>query len=448
MSLRLNGCLGLGLALSLAAATACWAAAVPPAAASKPAASKPVAEDDGKKADPKEDPHTQLDEELSETSGSPADIIMILERHLKTHADCNKRNEILRVLAQLAVEMKDSRRVVLYGPDAIDRGTLEPRLLEMVTRTLLERDDPASHVRALKYATLQVVTLRSERDRLLQAKNPEPGQGRHLEESENALAQALVYEARAHLATGDARAALASSDAGWAIVPLLELALERARALEALGRFADALDAASDAFVVEDGRATAKDRQAAREMLAVLGPKAQLDPAARVLAAWDRSRELIAAHGDRLRAYDPNTAATTPLEFTMSKLDGGKLALASVKGKVVVFDFWATWCGPCRVQHPLYEQVKEHFKGNANVVFLPVATDEDRSLVKPFLERQKWSHEVLLDDGLAAYFRVSSIPTTIVLNKRGEMASRMPGFVPERFVEMLTARIEAALADN
>ena len=122
--------------------------------------------------------------------------------------------------------------------------------------------------------------------------------------------------------------------------------------------------------------------------------------------------------------------------------------MISMKGKVVVLDFWATWCGPCRVQHPLYEQVRRRFKDNKDVVFLALSTDEDRSLVKPFLEREKWSQEVLYEDGLAGYFRVNSIPTTIVLDRQGEVKSRMPGFIAERFVEMLSERINSALTTN
>jgi thiol-disulfide isomerase/thioredoxin len=338
--------------------------------------------------------------------------------------------------------------VVLYGAEAIDHGTLEPKMLELVTRLLLDKSDRPSQERALKYATLYASALRAERTRLLAQKVPSAGDGRHLQETEDSLGQAQAYLARALLALGQPEPALAAADEGWAVVPMLDLAVERARALEALGRTLEALEAASDAFLVEDGRATPQGRLRSRELLSEIGAKAGLDPAEKLLAAWDRTQALIRARAARLRNYDPNLGVTAPLEFTMSKLDGAKMALGQVKGKVVVFDFWATWCGPCRVQHPLYEQVKARFQANTDVVFLAVATDEDHGLVKPFLERQKWSQEVLLDDGLASFFRVNSIPTTIVLNKRGEIESRMPGFVPEKFVETLSQRIEAALADN
>jgi thiol-disulfide isomerase/thioredoxin len=91
-----------------------------------------------------------------------------------------------------------------------------------------------------------------------------------------------------------------------------------------------------------------------------------------------------------LRQNDPNAQASNVLEFTISGVDGAKLPIASLKGKAVVFDFWATWCGPCRAQHPLYEQVKQRFHDSPDVVFLSIATDDERELVAPFLKENHW----------------------------------------------------------
>ncbi len=74
-------------------------------------------------------------------------------------------------------------------------------------------------------------------------------------------------------------------------------------------------------------------------------------------------------------------------------------------------------------------------------------TDEDKSLVAPFLEANSWSKKVYFEDGLSRLLNVSSIPTTVILNKRGEIASRMNGFLPEKFVDMLTERVQRILAE-
>jgi thioredoxin-related protein len=65
--------------------------------------------------------------------------------------------------------------------------------------------------------------------------------------------------------------------------------------------------------------------------------------------------------------------------------------------------------------------------------------------VKPFLEAQKWTQKVYFDDGLQNLLQVSSIPTTVIFGKKGELVDRMNGFLPDRFVDMLTERIDAAL---
>ena len=136
------------------------------------------------------------------------------------------------------------------------------------------------------------------------------------------------------------------------------------------------------------------------------------------------------------------------MQFTISGLSGEKLPLASLKGKVIVMDFWATWCGPCRAQHPLYEEAKKRFKNRDDVVFLAIDTDEDHSLVKPFLEQNNWSQTVYFEDGLGQLLQVSSIPMTLIFDKEGRVFSRMNGFIPERFVDMLTERIQEALGEK
>jgi thiol-disulfide isomerase/thioredoxin len=391
----------------------------------------------------------RLDEELRETGGNRTEIVAVLEKHLQAHPDCPKHKEIIGVLAQLAVDGKDRQRQLKYGPEAIENGSRDSRLLQFVTRELLNQEDAESKARALKYALLLIPLLRTDIKNQLASTTYAPGQGRHLDETEFTLKEALVYQARALDRLGRNEEALKPAAEAWEIQPSLDAALERALVLERLGRYADALDATAEAFVVEDERADSGERQRARERMAELAVKANVnDASSRVLPAWDRTRPLMEARRLRLRTFDPNNAAASPLEFTLTKVEGGQLAMSSLKGKVVVLDFWATWCGPCRAQHPLYEQVKQRFKDNADVVFLAIATDEDRALVKPFLERQKWSKEVLYDDGLGGFFRVSSIPTTVVLNRQGDVQSRMPGYVPERFVDMLSERISTALAQK
>jgi len=90
--------------------------------------------------------------------------------------------------------------------------------------------------------------------------------------------------------------------------------------------------------------------------------------------------------------------------------------------------------------------VKQRFHDSPDVVFLSVNTDDERELVAPFLKENHWDQrQVYFEDGLARVLAITSMPTTIVLDRHGQVISRMNGFVPERFVDMLTDRIKDAL---
>ena len=121
-----------------------------------------------------------------------------------------------------------------------------------------------------------------------------------------------------------------------------------------------------------------------------------------ILAAYDRTSSAVELRHKKLLALDPNGAARSVTEFTITGLDGKKLQMSSLQGKVLVLDFWATWCVPCRAQHPIYDEVMQRYADRQDVVFLPLSTDEDHSVVEPFLESQMWDKHVLFRRRLAA----------------------------------------------
>ena len=238
------------------------------------------------------------------------------------------------------------------------------------------------------------------------------------------------------------------AESSYNIFPSVEAAREASRWLSAAGKDQQALQFLADAFTIGGLHSAdaggAGDRARMGELYRKLhGSDTGLGDL--ILKAYDATSSQLAARRAELREFDPNAELKNPIQFTLSGLEGDKLQLSSLLGKVVVMDFWATWCAPCRQQHPLYEQVKAKFKDSGDVVFLAVDTDEDHSLVKPFLIQIKWSQNVYFEDGLQSLLQVSSIPTTIILGKKGEIFTRMVGFLPDRFVDMLTERVNDAL---
>lgn len=384
---------------------------------------------------------------VTEAGSSPVEFILGLEAHLARYPKTARKEELERAILKAAMEARDNARIVRYGEAALAKDPGDIQVLERVTRALLDSDAKEPAEKALLYAARLEKRVREDAASGRLEADP-TRRARLAEESDRLLGKALVFQARAAGNLGRLEDAVSLARRAYDANPTAEATREIARWLARLGRHEEALRALADAFAIPDGIATESERAADRKRLGELYRKTHSSEAGLgdlLLAAYDRTSALLAARRERLRAINPNVDASDPLEFTLSGAGGGTLALASLRGKVVVLDFWATWCGPCRVQKPLYDEVKLRFKDRAGVVFLSVSTDEDRSRVKPFLDAQKWSHAVWFDDGLAGFLRVSSIPTTIVLNRKGDIVSRMNGFVPERFVEMLSERIERAL---
>ena len=177
--------------------------------------------------------------------------------------------------------------------------------------------------------------------------------------------------------------AIALARQGYETYPSAESAREIARWLVKAGHDQEALAPYADAFAIPDSRNTDIDRAKDRAQLGdtyrkVYGSEKGMGDL--ILEAYDRTAGLLEARRLRLRQNDPNAQASNVMDVTLSGVDGGKLPIASLKGKAVIFDFWATWCGPCRMQHPLYEQVKQRFHDSPDVVFLSIATDDEREI--------------------------------------------------------------------
>jgi thiol-disulfide isomerase/thioredoxin len=386
-----------------------------------------------------------LSQALGEAGSSPIEMVRVLEAHLAKFPQTAKRAELERVLAKAAIENKDDRRIVLYGERVLAREQDDLQILDRVTRALLASDAKETSGRALKYARRYEQLVAEMRK---QPSDSRGGQAQWQEELDRGLARGLALEARATGNLGKMEEAVSLAKRAYGVVPTAEAAREIGRWLARSGKEEEAIPYIADAFVLADPRSSDADRAADRKRLGELYHKlkgSEKGLGDLILEAYDRTSAEMTERKSKLGLADPNIQASSVLDFTLSGLKGDKLQLASFQGKAVVFDFWATWCGPCRAQHPLYEDVKQRFRMNSDVAFVSVNTDENRALVAPFVKDQKWSQAIYYEDGLVRRLDISSIPTTIVLNRHGEIISRMNGFVPDRFVDMLSDRIQEAL---
>jgi peroxiredoxin len=125
-------------------------------------------------------------------------------------------------------------------------------------------------------------------------------------------------------------------------------------------------------------------------------------------------------------------------DFTLTELSGKTWTLKEQRGKVVVLNFWATWCPPCRKEMPDLETLYQQFKDQGLVIL--AISDEDAGKVKPFVAQQKVTYPILLDPGrkVNELFQIEGIPKTFVYDRNGKLVAQSIDMRTRRqFLEML-----------
>jgi peroxiredoxin len=136
-----------------------------------------------------------------------------------------------------------------------------------------------------------------------------------------------------------------------------------------------------------------------------------------------------------------NSRKTAP-DFTLSESKGTSIRLSDYKGRVVLLDFWATWCGGCKVEIPWYMEFQSKYK-ESGLCVIGVSMDEDGwKSVKPFLEKNPMNYSVVVGNpDLAKLYGVDSMPMTLLIDRDGKIAASHVGMVEkdafEREIQVL-----------
>jgi len=126
-------------------------------------------------------------------------------------------------------------------------------------------------------------------------------------------------------------------------------------------------------------------------------------------------------------------------DFTLTDLQGKSWTLKDLRGKVVLVNFWATWCPPCQKEMPDLEALHKRFQ-DQGLVILAISEDEETDKVKPFITERKISYPILLDPGqkVNSMFQVDGIPKSFVYNRDGKLVAQSIDMRTQRqFLEML-----------
>jgi peroxiredoxin len=118
-------------------------------------------------------------------------------------------------------------------------------------------------------------------------------------------------------------------------------------------------------------------------------------------------------------------------DFTLPARAGGDLSLSGLKGQVVLINFWATWCGPCRKEMPLLEQIYARYKG-LGFTLLAVNVEEDSAGAEKWLKDTPVTFPVLFDrqNAVSKLYDVTAMPSTVIVDRKGQVRFVHYGYTP------------------
>ncbi len=133
-------------------------------------------------------------------------------------------------------------------------------------------------------------------------------------------------------------------------------------------------------------------------------------------------------------------------QFSLTEISGQKLNLADYKGKVVLLDFWATWCGPCRIEIPAFVELQNRYRDQGFAI-IGISLDDGPEPVRDFYKQFKMNYPVAMDDQKvsALFGGILGLPTTFVIGRDGRIYSKHtgaedPAVFEKEIKELLTAQ--------
>ncbi len=138
----------------------------------------------------------------------------------------------------------------------------------------------------------------------------------------------------------------------------------------------------------------------------------------------------VAWADDRLAAMKMSRVpqGTVAVPFELRSLDGQSIQLADLKGKVVLVNFWATWCGPCKEEMPAFERLRQKLDPE-RFALLTITTDLQQDGIRHFLANLQVQLPVLFDEqqDVSQAYLVRALPTTVLIDRQGVLVGRAVG---------------------
>jgi len=375
----------------------------------------------------------------------PTEKVAKLEELLATNPqDQQLRNFAESELAMAYEEKGDTQKALLKMREVLARDTENG----MWMQRLRMAEMMVNHNRELDEAAKLAVEGTDIVSKLEKTAAPGMPEDEFIKARDAQVAHGLEIQGRIESARGNHDKARAALDQAMQLAPGEpgpRFAL--AKALDAAGDSAKALETITS-IAVAKGEDGPQYLELYRQLYAkVNGSDAGIDAELEKLRKAAEAREL-----DEYKAQLVNKAAPAGISF--KSLDGAQTTtLDSYKGKVLFLNFWATWCGPCRVELPHFQKAYEAMNSDSRVAFLAVSTDTGpgEQKIPEFIANGKYTFPIALGSDALAKFGYRGIPALAVIGPDGNIRFERTGFDPshdmteefQRFVTLLTAPAEA-----
>ena len=335
------------------------------------------------------------------------------------------------------VQLRENDKAIEYAERCVAASPGDTQMM-MIAANLLElQGGDAGLQRAIGYVTS---VLESVQKTSVEEKPARDSEADWVAEKKSAEMTLYLLRGKLELERHATDTAITDLQARYKTDPNPGAAMKLGEIAESQKKNDEAIEEYLLAFVLPSQQGSNVDRAEVRKKLGNLwqashGSQAGLGE--RILAAYDR-----VSQPSNPAASAPNAGAKDPYAFVLSRPGvNAPLKMADERGKVVVLDFWATWCTICRQSEPVMEQVSKMFAQSSDIVFLAVNNDEERTRVPSFLEKQKVNGTVVFADGLDDLLGVRALPTFIVFDRNGKIAYRAEGFDEQTFMASLMQAI-------
>jgi thiol-disulfide isomerase/thioredoxin len=414
-----------------------------PPATGKTQTAPPVA-GAAQKTAPPVDPEVELKAAIEAAGNDRAAFVHNLEDYLKRFPETSRKAEIYRALIDANLQLREPTKALDAAARAIQADPQDTSTMMLAANLLEQQGGDAALERAIGYITRVYERIETAS---IEDKPARDSEAEFHAQQRNAEMTLLLFRGKLQSERHAYDVANADLQASYKLKANPAAALQLGEIAEIQKKTDAAIEQYLLAFVVPSMEGAEVDRADVRKKLGNMWQLAhgnQTGLGERILETYDRLNQETKSDN-----ANPNSEAKEPYAFVLGRPGASApLKMADERGKVVVLDFWATWCGPCREVEPLMDQVGQLFRGSNDIVFLALNSDDDRTRVAPYLAKQKIAGTPVFADGLDTLLNVHSLPTILVLDRAGKIAYRSDGVDPDSFVASLTMAILNAVKAN